>query len=122
MNNSGHAWNIVWIQGQASFIDVTNDIGNKELHINFLRKDDEMIGYSRNEKILPACKLFDKGRNSITVQCQEELSKVIQNKKHNEIHLKWDCYLDLKEIEILIRKCYRFIPYTIDIERKIIYL
>lgn len=56
LNGSPHGWNMVWINNEASFVDVTNDIYTLSgifRRSNFLRNYSEMSGYSWNKSLIP---------------------------------------------------------------------
>ena len=60
---------IWWINQEASFVDVTNDISSfsgKFGRHNFLKKSSEMAGYSWDLEAIPECRLTKKKNLDLT--------------------------------------------------------
>lgn len=93
LNNEPHGWNMIWINGEASFVDVTNDVsahGGFDRK-NFLRSSKEMVGYKWDQNLLPECRLANKSNQHLVAHNRRELRHLL-----NECN-SWDSaniYLD----------------------------
>ncbi len=79
LNDELHAWNLVWISGEPSFIDVTNDLKKgmfaKETRLHFLRSSAQMQGYTWDKSIIPECRLHNQSDVVREVYSPEEMMK-----------------------------------------------
>ncbi len=111
LNGSPHGWNMVWINNEASFVDVTNDITS---HFgtfgrsNFLRNSREMAGYAWDSELIPEGRLSNKSVSYVTAYSKKDVIKIITKMKAQEgvgIHLKFNHILSEREIQLLIAAC-----------------
>lgn len=111
LNGSPHGWNMLWINNETSFVDVTNDINTYSGSFgrsNFLRNSKEMSGYSWNTALIPECRLTNKTNSYVTAYSMQELVQIISrmNKTDNiGIHLQFDHLLTDNEMQYLITIC-----------------
>ncbi len=114
LDSEPHGWNMLWLCGGTSFVDVTNDlrIGGGYDRKHFLRSEAEMIGYQWDRSILPECKVHNL-ENFFTVHNQEELLAVIKqniNSDNLSIHLQFARHADNAEFQRLITRCLQQYP------------
>lgn len=104
LNGNPHGWNMIWIDNNPSFVDVTNDL-NDAGRKNFMRSSKEMIGYSWDNSVIPECRLRNKKNEYFIVHNKRELKKclrTIRGLECAEIYLDFGRTLDGREIERLI--------------------
>lgn len=105
-----HGWNMLWVGGGTSFVDVTNDIRNGGGYDrnHFLRSSAEMKGYRWDPTLIPECKVHNKTNAFFTVHNKREfLDTIRQNagKDSLSISLAFDRPLDDAGINMLISGC-----------------
>lgn len=122
-----HGWNMLWLGGGTSFVDVTNDIRNGGGYDrnHFLRSSAEMKGYSWDTSLIPECKVHNTSNAFFTVHNQKELLDTIRknaDKDSLSISLQFGRHLNASGINLLINNCslscplllMRKISYSID--------
>lgn len=59
LDGGRHGWNMIWLGGKATFVDVTSDICMKTdpARYHFARKDEEMPCYEWDRNVIPAAVL-----------------------------------------------------------------
>ena len=107
LNGVPHAWNMVWIHSEPSFVDVTNDGSNSGRidRTHFLRKSSEMAGYVWDSELIPECRLTNKSSAYKTAHSREEVRKILSGLGKNEtatVHLQFGYPLDRREIEQML--------------------
>lgn len=77
----GHSWNVIWIDGEPSFVDVTSDLrdGTGTCRNNFLRAAYEMPDYEWDAKEVPFCRLRNLSSPFFRVSCEKEMLEAIHN-------------------------------------------
>ena len=109
-----HGWNMVWIDGEPSFVDVTHDLrkGNfMGTRLNFLRSSDEMYNYTWDKSSIPECRLKNKLDISVVAHSKMEfIANVRKMPKTGSISIFLDFgrQLSQQEIESLIREMCTF--------------
>ncbi len=85
LNGEAHGWNLLWLDGGTSFVDVTNDLnGNGQFSRNhFLRKASEMHGYTWDETLIPTCNVYNASNASLTAHNKQELISIL--KQHGSL-------------------------------------
>lgn len=124
LNGEPHGWNMIWINNETSFVDVTNDasIHGGFDRKNFLRSSKEMAGYKWDTTLLPECRLTNKSNQYIVAHDKKELISIIGNCSKSDginVQLDFGYKLQRKDIENLISKLYFFHPVVLT--RKISY-
>ena len=78
INGTPHAWNMIWINNEPAFVDVTNDRGvnGKAGRGHFLRNTNEMIGYTWDEDIIPKSRIRNKSDVYLIAHNESELNKL----------------------------------------------
>lgn len=111
LNGMLHGWNMLWINNETSFVDVTNDItlssGTFD-RVNFLRSSKEMAGYSWDTTMIPECRLANKSNSYSTAYSKNDIIKIVSKMNQSEsvgIHLEFDHLLNQTEIQLLITTC-----------------
>ena len=128
-----HAWNMLWVGGGTSFVDVTNDIRNGGGYERnyFLRSSAEMKGYSWDTSLIPDCKVYNTGNAFFTARNKKEFLNIIRqnaSKDSLNINLQFDHYLDDAGINMLMSSCSLLYPplmtrkVTYSTDRQIIYI
>lgn len=115
LDKEPHGWNMLWIDGGTSFVDVTNDIryGSGYGRHHFLRSSVEMKGYSWDSTLIPDCKVHNKSNAFFTVHNKQEFLRVLRqniNLDSIAICLQFDNHLDDAAISRLINKYLLFYP------------
>lgn len=111
LNGNPHSWNMVWINNEASFVDVTNDIHPEPGEFgrsNFLRKSTEMAGYTWETSLIPECRLTNKSNAYATAHSRHELVKTVLQMDSREsigIYLDFGHPLTQAEVQMLITIC-----------------
>ena len=133
LNNEPHGWNILWINNEASFVDVTNDVsahGGVDRK-NFLRNSKEMVGYKWDEAILPECRLTNKTNQHLVAHNKRELRQVLNacnGWDSANIYLDFGYKLSRSEIEKIVSGLWITNPMLISrklsysMERQMIYI
>ncbi len=119
-----HGWNLLWVGGGASFVDVTNDMrnGGGYTRNHFLRSADQMIGYSWDTALIPDCRIHNTSNAFFTVRSKREfVDAVRKNSKKDSLclNLKFGHQLDESDINALLRSC--ALAYPLLIGREISY-
>ena len=129
LNEQAHGWNMVWINNESAFVDVTNDIttpgefGRR----NFLRSSKEMPGYSWDDSMIPECRLRNKSNEYKVAHTRQELEQILTMVGKSDsvtIHLEFGYKLSKKDIQQLIISLNFFYPqltaykisYSVDIQ------
>lgn len=110
LHGAGHAWNLLWLDGGASFVDVTNDIahGGTPQRRNFLRSSSEMYGYTWDEQLIPPCRIRNLSHPIATAHNTGEvlaLVKALPEKGSLSICLKFGYPLQHSDFKALFRAC-----------------
>lgn len=110
LEGTPHGWNMLWIGGGTSFVDVTNDIRNGGGYDrnHFLRSSAEMKGYTWNETLIPECNIRNFSNAFFTVRNRKELLGTIRrnaDKDSLSISLQFRNTLDSTQIELLVYYC-----------------
>lgn len=124
LENEPHGWNMLWLCGGTSFVDVTNDIRNGGGYDrkHFLRNTKEMKGYQWDTSLIPECKVYNAGNAFFTVHNEEELLNVIKQnmtKDSLSISLQFRQPADNAGFQRLINHC--FLRYPPLLTKKISY-
>ncbi len=85
LNHSPHGWNMLWVDGGTSFVDVTNDMtqSNTLNRKNFLRSSSEMYGYTWDKQLIPECNLRNLSNSFEIAHNTEEVIGLIK-KSHKK--------------------------------------
>ena len=111
LNGTPHGWNMIWINNETSFVDVTNDSSSfpgKFGRNNFLRNSNEMTGYTWDTGIIPECRLTNKTDSYATAYSKEDVIAIASKLKDCDgvgIHLEFNHLLSEREINLLITQC-----------------
>lgn len=111
LNGMPHGWNMLWINNETSFVDVTNDITLSSGNFgrgNFLRSSKEMAGYSWDTTMIPECRLTNKSNSYSIAYSKNDIIKIVSKMNRSEsisIHLEFDHLLSQTEIQLLITTC-----------------
>ncbi len=93
LNDRPHGWNVVWIGGEPSFVDVTNDVNpfTGSDRKNFLRSSDEMAGYSWDVSAVPECRLKNKSDRYAVAHNKREFREILKTaEKYESINVCLD--------------------------------
>lgn len=106
LDKTPHGWNMIWVGGGTSFVDVTNDIRNGGGYDrdHFLRSAAEMKGYTWNTKNIPDCKIRNTSNAFFTVRDKKELVNILRSntdKPSLSLSLQFSKKLSEGEIEQL---------------------
>lgn len=107
LNGEPHGWNMIWINNEPAFVDVTNDInanGGFDRK-NFLRSSKEMPGYSWDDSMIPECRLSNKSNQYKVVHNKQEFKQlitIIEESGGANIYLDFGYKLSGRDIERLI--------------------
>lgn len=129
LDQTPHGWNMLWIGGGTSFVDVTNDIrkGGGYERDHFLRSTAEMKGYTWDAAMIPACNVRNTSNAFFTAQDKQSLLDIIRrnsDKQSLSISLQFGYPLSDKQIGQLANYCYimhppllvRTISYSVDLQ------
>lgn len=107
LNGEPHGWNMVWINNESAFVDLTNDInayGGFDRK-NFLRSSKEMHGYSWDVSMIPECRLSNKSNQYKVAHNTQEFKQLLNKIGESDgvnIHLEFGYKLSGRDIERLI--------------------
>lgn len=124
LNQGPHGWNMLWIAGGTSFVDVTNDLRLNGTYDRscFLRSADQMYGYTWDDTLIPDCKVHNKSNPYLTVHNRRELIREIRSHLSNDsmnIRLQFGRRLSRLQIDLLVQFCGMVCPALLT--RKISY-
>lgn len=115
LDQEPHGWNMLWVGGGTSFVDVTNDIRNGGGYDrnHFLRSSAEMKGYSWDTSLIPDCKVYNASNAFFTAHNKREFLDIVRqnaNKDSLSISLQFDHHLDDVRINMLVNGCSLIYP------------
>lgn len=128
-----HGWNMLWVGGGTSFVDVTNDIRNGGGYDrnHFLRSSAEMKGYTWDASIIPACNIRNTSNAFFIVTDKKALLDTIRkhaSKSSLCISLQFPQPLDDAQINAVINYCSLMYPplllkkISYSIEQQMLYI
>ena len=107
LNGESHGWNMIWLDNQPAFVDVTNDINSNGSfdRKNFLRSSKEMPGYAWDKSVIPECRLTNKSDRFVVVHNKQEFKQLLtelESLNSVNIHLEFGNKLKGSDIERLM--------------------
>ena len=110
LNQTPHAWNMLWICNGSSFVDVTNDMQNSSdyLRTHFLRRSSEMTGYTWDQTQIPHCNVYNADHPHIHVSTREEFLRAVSShisRASFAVHLDFHHPLTEHQMQGLISEC-----------------
>jgi hypothetical protein len=110
-----HGWNMLWVGGGTSFVDVTNDIRNGGGYDrnHFLRSSAEMKGYQWDRTIIPECRIRNKTNAFFTVHDKRELLDTLRKNEDKEsisVSLAFGHPLNGDDIQRMLNGCALLYP------------
>ena len=86
LDGGNHAWNMIWIDGEPSHVDVTDGVSGKGMGIArkcFLRNDEDMkiLGYSWDEPVIPKTRIHNLSNPLVRVSSKAELKDTVRKMK-----------------------------------------
>lgn len=84
-----HAWNIIWINGEPSHVDITDGVSGKGLgntRKSFLRNDEDMkiLGYSWDTSEVPKTRIHNLSNPLIKASSKSEVAKIVRTLKKGD--------------------------------------
>lgn len=115
LDQTPHAWNMLWVRNGTSFVDVTNDMQSSGTYrrTHFLRRSSEMVGYAWDQQQIPQCNVYNADHPHVRVSTRADFFGAVASHISCEsfsVHLDLPHPLTEAQIQGLISECTLRLP------------